>query len=61
MKLLAGRAKDLEDVHAIVRTRGTTLDLDRVRTTLRLLEQALDRRDLVTEFDAVVSRVRRLR
>lgn len=61
MKLLAGRAKDLEDVHAIVRTRGTTLDLDRVRATLRLLEQALDRRDLVTELDAVVSRVRRLR
>lgn len=43
MKVLAGRARDLEDVAAIVRVRAGGLDLARTRATLRLLEGALDR------------------
>jgi len=46
MKILAGRPTDFDDVSAILRARPS-LDLDKARRTLELLEQALDRRDLV--------------
>lgn len=59
MKILAGRPRDHEDVEAVVRARGPSLDLDRVRATLDLLERALDRRDLVRELTTIVARVRR--
>ena len=59
MKVLAGRPKDLDDVEAIVRARGTALDLRRARATLGMLEQALDRRDLLPALDAVLKRARR--
>lgn len=52
MKVLAGRLKDLDDVASILR--ACALDPDRVRSTLRLLEQALDRRDLVDEFERLL-------
>jgi hypothetical protein len=52
MKILAGRPKDVEDVATILRARP--VDPVRVRATLRLLEQALDRRDLVVEFDRLL-------
>lgn len=55
MKVLAGRARDLDDVAAIVHVRRGDLDLDRVRRTLRLLEDALDRRDLVSELERVAA------
>ena len=59
MKVLAGRAKDLDDAVAVLRARGATLDLGRTRETLRLLEAALDRRDLVSELERVLAQVRR--
>lgn len=59
MKVLAGRAKDLEDAGTILRTRGEALDVERIRTTLRLLESALDRGDLVSELDRLAARARR--
>jgi hypothetical protein len=52
MKVLAGRLKDLDDVVSILR--ACSLDADRVRSTLRLLEQALDRRDLLDEFERLL-------
>ncbi|MGH7333451.1 MAG: hypothetical protein ACREKS_12070 [Candidatus Rokuibacteriota bacterium] len=59
MKVLAGRLKDLEDVASILR--ACLLDGDRVRSTLRLLEQALDRRDLVDEFERLLRQAGRPR
>jgi hypothetical protein len=59
MKLLAGRPRDLDDVATIARVRRDDLDLEKVRQTLRLLEQALDRRDLVSELERLVAAARR--
>ena len=57
MKILAGRPKDLEDALAIlVANRG--LDTVLPRDTLRLLEQALDRSDLVSAFEELARRAR---
>lgn len=61
MKVLAGRPRDLDDVAAIARVHRTDLDVDKVRGTLRLLERALDRRDLVSELERVVAAARRPR
>jgi uncharacterized nucleotidyltransferase DUF6036 len=55
MKVLAGRARDLDDVVAIIHARGHELDWQRIRTTLSLLEQALARRDLVSELERLVA------
>ena len=41
MKVLAGRAKDLDDVAAILRAQRGTLDLYRARERLRQIERAL--------------------
>ena len=54
MKILAGRPRDLDDVAAIIRARRGTLDLDRIRATLGLLEGALDRRDLRSELERLL-------
>ena len=59
MKVLAGRARDVGDVEAILRVRGDALDLHRIRTTLGLLEAALDRRDLMSELDRMLGLARR--
>jgi hypothetical protein len=59
MKVLAGRPQDLDDVAAIVRARRSDLDLDKARRTLRVLEGALDRRDLVSELERIVAAARR--
>lgn len=59
MKILAGRPKDLEDALAVVRVQGGALDLGRARTTLGMLERALDRRDLQPALEAVLERARR--
>lgn len=56
MKVLAGRPKDLEDVVAITRAHGRDLDVERVRETLRALEKALDRDDLVLELERALTR-----
>ncbi len=59
MKLLAARSKDLDDAAAVVRARGASLDIDRIRVTLRRLEEGLDRKDLVDELEALLARARR--
>lgn len=56
MKVLAGRAKDLDDVVAIARAHGSSLDVEGVRETLRTLEKALDRDDLVLELERALTR-----
>ena len=56
MKILAGRPKDVEDVRAIVAAGGAHLDHALVRETLGLLEGALDQRDLLPAFEAIVRR-----
>jgi hypothetical protein len=57
MKVLAGRPRDMEDVAGIVRARAD-LDVEAVRGTLRLLERALDRADLVVELDRILARAK---
>jgi hypothetical protein len=47
-KILTGRAKDTEDVRAILRAGQGALDIDQVTRILRQFEQALDRSDLVS-------------
>ena len=61
MKVLAGRAKDLEDVAEVLAAQGRKLRADRVRKTLRSFEEALDRRDLLPAFESVLARVQRSR
>jgi hypothetical protein len=53
-KILAGRPKDLEDVGGVLAEQGGRLDVGRVRSVLGLLEQALDRRDLLPELEAAL-------
>lgn len=50
-KILAGRPKDLEDVRSVLRERLSTLDLDTVRSTLGLIEDALGQSDLRPAFE----------
>ena len=57
MKILAGRPRDVEDVAAVIRARRD-LDVEGVRSTLRLLERALDRADLVVELDRLLARAK---
>jgi Nucleotidyl transferase of unknown function (DUF2204) len=53
MKVLAGRAKDDEDVAAILSARRDSLDFDEIEATLGMLEEALDRSDLVPRLRAL--------
>jgi hypothetical protein len=46
-----------ERVVGDARVRRHDLDLDRIRTSLRLLEGVLDRRDLVSELERIVAAV----
>jgi len=55
MKVLAGRAKDLDDATAILAA-NEELDLAAVRSTLRLLEQALDQSDLSPVLERLLVR-----
>lgn len=57
MKVLAGRAKDLEDAAAVIAATGERLDLRHTRSTLRDIERALDRNDLIVVLDQIVTRV----
>jgi hypothetical protein len=59
MKVLAGRPRDVDDVAAILHAHRDDLDLHRIRTTLALLEAALDRRDLLSEPDRLLIVARR--
>jgi hypothetical protein len=58
MKVLAGRARDEEDVIAILAARRK-LALDRVRGTLDTLERALGQSDLRPRFEALLRQSRR--
>lgn len=51
-KILAGRSKDLDDVRGIIAAK-TDLDLDAVRVTLSMLEEALGVSDLLPIFDRI--------
>jgi len=56
-KLFAGRERDLEDVRALLR--GAKVEPVRVREVLGLLEDVLDRSDLVVAFDRELHRCER--
>jgi hypothetical protein len=51
LKMLAARAKDLEDVTALLRVQGERIDGTRVRHVLTMLEDALGQSDLVPAFE----------
>jgi hypothetical protein len=55
-KILAGRAKDIEDVRGVLAERGSRLRLDQIRTTLTMLEEALGQSDLLRVFETEVAR-----
>jgi hypothetical protein len=57
-KVLAGRAKDLDDVRGILSAQEGALDLHRVRTLLHALEAAIDRSDLLPCFEEQVHMAR---
>jgi hypothetical protein len=50
MKILGGRSKD-RDLVAIIAAQGPSLNYDRRRAILELLEKALDRSDLLAELE----------
>lgn len=50
-KVLAGRPKDEEDIRSVIALRKASLDAERIRTILRLLEQALGQSDLLPLFE----------
>lgn len=52
-KVLASRPKDIEDARSLWRLHGDSLDANRIRRTLKLLEEALGQSDLVPIFDSV--------
>lgn len=53
-KILAGREKDLSDVRGILEQRSAELDLEYVRQTVGLLEQALGQSDLLPLLEAQI-------
>jgi hypothetical protein len=56
-KVLAGRPKDIEDVRGVLRERRQTLDIERIRSILDLLEQALGQSDLRRTFEGELQRL----
>ncbi len=54
MKILAGRSRDMEDVTAIIRAHRD-LDVEGIRGTLRILERALERADLMVELEGILA------
>ncbi len=58
MKTLAGRAKDVDDVLAMIGAQGNGLDVRYIRETLRLLEGALSQSDLLPAFEQALGRAR---
>jgi hypothetical protein len=58
MKVLAGRAKDVDDVVGILRAAPEGLDERRVRAVLAELEAMLGQSDLVSVLDAALARAR---
>lgn len=58
MKLLSGRAKDVDDVVAILAAHPDDLDLELVRSTIRMLEAALDQSDLSPALEHALAQAR---
>ena len=56
LKVLAGRPKDVEDVHTLLRIQGPRIDVARIRHVLGLLEEALGQSDLLATFEQARSR-----
>lgn len=54
VKILAGRPQDLQDAVGVLRSQSDTLDRKLIRSTLGLLERALDRSDLLPELDRLL-------
>lgn len=50
-KVLAGRPKDIEDVRSVIHERRGSLDVERIRAVLGLLERALVQSDLLPVFE----------
>ena len=50
-KVLAGRPKDIEDVRGVIHERRTSIDAERIRAVLGLLERALSQSDLLPLFE----------
>jgi len=47
---------DLEDVRGVLAERGSRLQIDQIRATLRMLEEALGQSDLLRVFEREVTR-----
>lgn len=58
-KILAGRPKDIDDVRGVIRERLSSLDVETVRSSLALLEEALGQSDLRPVFERELARARR--
>jgi hypothetical protein len=58
-KVLASRPKDVEDIRGILRERLPLLDLEAIRSTLAMLEDALSQSDLRPAFEQELARARR--
>lgn len=52
-KVLAGRPKDIEDIRSVIHERRASLEVERIRQTLRVLEEALGQSDLLPVFEKV--------
>ena len=59
LKVLAGRAKDLEDVATVLRIQADRIDEERVRRVLTMLEEALGQSDLLPTFERLIAAARR--
>jgi hypothetical protein len=58
LKILASRPKDIEDVIALLRIQGASIDERRVRSVLSMLESALGQSDLLPAFESAQRRAR---
>ena len=58
-KLLAGRQKDVEDIRGVLRVRSGLLDLDYIRHTITMIEDALGQSDLRPLFETELSKTAR--
>lgn len=59
MKVLAGRDKDLHDVSSILEAQADGMDINDTRATLKTLEAALGRSDLIPVLDRLVEQATR--
>lgn len=57
-KVLAGRAKDIEDIRGVLQMRSASLDLEYIRRTLAIVEEALGQSDLTPLFETEWSRAK---